>query len=156
MSTGAKVGIGCAVAILFVTILVCGGAITWYFVSWGMYQDFGNEFEQQGYTLTEDTAIDLRRELTGPHAFVAKAVHIRADIQGDVAIAARAGKIEGTIDGDLDFYGLALHIGPNAHITGDVRVRSAQAVRVEGTVDGSITGEWTVLEDMRQQPKEQP
>lgn len=154
-STGARVGIGCLVVFLVVLILTCGGGIAWYFMSWGKYQDFGNEFVQQGYTLIEDTTVAVNDPETGPLAIVAQAVNIMADIDGDVAIAARAAEIRGTIDGDLDFYGLALHIAPGAHITGDIRIRSAKAVQVEGAVDGSITGEWDAFQDNRPPEREE-
>ena len=156
MSTGMKVGIGCAVAIVLAAILVCGGIATWYFYSWGQYQNFAAEFEQQGYTLSENTAISVERPMTGPVVFLGQAVNIETEIDGNVAIAARAANINGTIDGDLDFYGMVLNIDRNARITGEVRVRSANAVNIEGTVEGEVTGQWDVIEDQRGQQPQSP
>lgn len=156
MSTGAKVGIGCGVVILIVLVLICGGALTWHFLSWGKYQEFGSEFEQQGYTLTEETAVDINSPRTGPLVIVGQAVNVNADVEGDLAIAARAANIESTVNGNLDFYGMVLNIGRNAHITGDIRIRSATAVNIEGIVDGTLSGEWTALEDRRRQQPDQP
>ena len=156
MSTGAKVGIGCAATLVILIILICGGGWWWWSATWGPYQEFGDEFEQQGYTRMEGTGIDIERNLTGPHVIVGFGVNIEGDVDGDLAIASYAGNIEGTIDGDLDFYGLVLNIGPNAHITGNIRVRSATAVHIEGRVDGEVTGEWSALDDRRRElPQEQ-
>ena len=156
MSTGAKVGIGCAVTILLVIVLVCGGAITWYFVSWGEYEQFADEFEQRGYTRMSGSGITIERDVSGPLVVIGWGVNVESDVDGALAIAAYGANIEGTVNGDLDFYGFGLNIGPNAHITGDIRIRSAAGVSIEGRVDGEVTGEWRALEDRRRPAREQP
>lgn len=153
MSSGAKIAIGCGATLLLVILLICGGAITWWFVSWGAYEDFGKEFAQQGYTLQNGGGgVSIEQSQTGPIAIVARAVNIEANIDGNVAVASLAANIEGVIDGDLDFYGMALNIGPNGRITGDVRIRSATAVNIEGIIEGDLTGSWRALQDNRRQP----
>ena len=108
-------------------------------------EEFSAEFEAKGYEPVMVQIVDETDPIDSPRVYVAQSVIIRGDVDADLAIMAQTAEIHGTVTGDLDFMGQVLFIKPSAEVTGDIRVKAAQVIQVEGTVDGEITGNYQVL-----------
>ncbi len=145
MSTGAKVGIGCAILGVLLLVLICAGLIFGGY--WGVQQiiKFVEDFEQQGYTLVEGQRLNVTTPVTESTVYTGELLTIDADVTGNLAIAVQSATINGRVEGDIDFVGQELTIGPEAVVTGDVRVRFGQTVTVFGTVEGEISGMYQTL-----------
>ena len=142
MSTGAKVGIGCGVAALLL-ILICGG-ITWFTVRYFINEanKFAADFESRGYVRQSSQVIDVNQALNQPTVFLAQSVRINAPVEGSLAFAVQVAEINANVNGDIDFYGQILTINQGVVISGDVRIKGAQAFNNKGTVQGQVTGSY--------------
>lgn len=143
MSGGVKFGIGCGIVVI---LLVCGGigGVIYWFVS--KMAAFEEEFTSQGYALVEGQVIAVEEPVMEDTLFTGQAVRIESDVQADIAIGAQTADIRSRIDGDVDFLGQSITIHEDAVITGDLRVRFAQAVIINGRVEGEVTGSWQVID----------
>lgn len=143
MSTGAKIGIGCGVTALLL-ILVCGG-ITWYAVRhfMGEARAFAADFESRGYVRQSAQVINISQPLNQPTVFLAQTVSINAPVDGSLAFGVQVAEINANVNGDIDFYGQILKISPGVVVTGDVRIKLAQAFDNKGTVQGQVTGNYS-------------
>ncbi len=93
--------------------------------------------------------IDVPGPVNDPTVYTAQVVRVTGDVNADVAIMAQVVEIYGEVNGDIDFSGQVLHIREGAVIKGDIRVKTAQVVIVEGVVEGKISGSYGALEDRR-------
>lgn len=146
LSTGAKIGIGCGAAALL-TVLACAGLI-YFGIRYVMDEadSFAREFEARGYSRVTGQVITVTQPVNQATTYVGQIVTFRAPVDTHVAVAAQTADVFSTINGDLDFYGQVLTIHPGAVITGDVRIKFAQAVSVAGTVEGEITGSFQTID----------
>jgi len=149
MSKRMKWGVGCGLTAVILIILVCGGIITLGFLGYRWIMEevdaFAAPFEEQGYVRVEGQLIEVNTEIVEPTLYLGQAVKIHTDTQNSIAIACQAAEVYGTVNGDLDFLGQVLMIKPGAVVTGNVNVKFAQSVIVEGTVEGEITGKFQTL-----------
>lgn len=145
MSTGAKVGIGCAVVSVLLIIVICAGLIFGGYWVVRQVTEFVEDFEQQGYTLVEGQSMNVTTPVTESTVYAGEHLMIDADVMGNLAIAVQSATINGRVEGDIDFIGQELVIGPDAVVTGDIRVKFGQVIIVHGTVEGEITGSYQTL-----------
>jgi hypothetical protein len=146
MSTGAKVAVGCGGLILICVAAVCGGL--GYLGLWGMgkVEAYAEEFETKGYKRQSGQVVVVEGPVNEPTVYTAQVVQIPGEVNADIAILAQVSEITGEVNGDIDFTGQVLHIKPGAVVKGDIRIGAAQVVKVEGTVEGEITGDYTVMD----------
>lgn len=144
-----KVLIGCGVVVLLGGVLACGGII--FGVRYGMAQldKLTAEYEAKGYTKVAGQVFEVSASPSTPTVYLGQVLTIKGDIHVDLAAVVQVMEVDAKIDGDLDFMGQLLHIKPNGVITGNVRVKGAQQIVVEGQVLGEITGSYTNLADRR-------
>jgi hypothetical protein len=142
MSTGAKIGIGCGVTALLL-ILICGG-LAWYGYNYFIKQAeaFVSDFESKGYVRTSAQVVDVNQPLSQSTVYFAQVVRVNANVDGNLAFAVQVAEINSTVNGDIDFFGQALKINKGAVVTGDVRVKGAQVVDIQGTVQGQVSGSY--------------
>jgi hypothetical protein len=163
LSGGAKVAIGCgAVAFLFM-VVICGG-IVWM---WAIVLDrapaviqqaeeaalrvmkeaeklamqseaFAERFEAEGYVRVTGQVLAVTQDIEQPTVYTVQVFQLNADSAADLAVAAQVAEIHGRIDGDLHFLGQSLIIHPDAVITGNLHVQTAEVVDNRGTVEGEV------------------
>jgi len=151
-SHGKKIGCGCLIIVL-ILIAVCGGAGWWvYSTFWGPVK----EFQDKGYTLVMEEAIVVTQPVSEPRVYFSGKVTIKADCSADVAIVSGEAEVFNEIHGNLDFFGGALTIHKDAVIHGDLIVKGAGTILIEGEVLGEITGEYGQLIDNRAAPEGTP
>jgi len=143
-----KVLIGCGVGCLVMIVLLVVLLIVLYKVGMSYYNEWVDEFAEQGYRQVMGQTIEVTDPVTEKTLFTAQMVKLIADSQTDVAIIAQGAEVHGRIEGDLHFRGQAITIEPNAVIEGDLEVQ-AQAVVIHGRVLGQITGSYQAIEDNR-------
>jgi hypothetical protein len=130
--------LGCG-GVMFVGLLVCGGLI---FVGtrWGMQQvnEFAQPFENQGYVRQSGQVIQVNQPVTEDTLYVCQVLTITADVDADIAAACQVLEIKANIHGDVDFFGQVLKQHPGSVIDGDLRVKAAQSVELDGEVKGKV------------------
>jgi hypothetical protein len=149
LSTGAKIGIGCAVAAGAVIVLVCAGA--YFGVKWslGKVEAVVEEYQSQGYARVSGQVIDVTQAVRSKTVYFAQVVNLKADSDADLAFVAQTVEIHSTVNGDVGFFGQVITIHPGAVIKGNLNVKAGQIVSVSGTVEGQITGTYQQLDDRR-------
>lgn len=145
MSGVAKVLLGCA-AVAFLFVLLCAGVGAWGY-RWVMNQidEFAQEFESQGYERQTGQVVEVNQSPTKETLYVCQILKIDKDVDVDIAIACQVAEINANIHGDFDFLGQVLKVGSGVVIDGDLRVKRAQVVEVNGEVKGKISGGYGVL-----------
>lgn len=130
---------------LFGLIAVVGLGIWGY--SWGMKQvnQFAAEYEDQGYERVTGQMIDVTSPVDKPHVYTAQVLTIRTDVNADLALMCQVVEIHGTVNGNIDFYGQVLTVKPNAVVNGNINVKAAQMIDVQGTLNGEVTGSYQEL-----------
>lgn len=143
-SKGKKIGIGCGCGCLVVILLV-GGLIFW---AYRMATSFVREFEDQGYALVQvqEMVIEEDDVVQGPVVYFGQEITIDGTIDGDVAAMCQQLTINGTINGDLDLLCQGVTISETGVVTGDITAEAVQLLKVDGTVEGEITGTIQVRE----------
>jgi hypothetical protein len=141
----AAVLLGCGTIILFGLIAAIGLGIWGY--RWGMQQvdQFAAEYEAQGYERVTGQMIEVTSPVDKPQVYTAQLVTIRTDVNADLALMCQVVEIHGTVTGNIDFYGQVLTVKPNAAVHGNINVKAAQVIDVQGTLDGEVTGSYQVL-----------
>jgi hypothetical protein len=149
MSTGAKVVLGCGAVMLLGIIAVCGGVgyLGWW--GWSQVDAFAQEFVAKGYKRQTGQVLVVPGPVEEPTVYTAQVVQIRGEVNADIAIMAQVTEISGTVNGDIDFTGQILHIKQDGVVKGDIRVAAGQVVKIEGVVEGEITGNYGVIQDVR-------
>lgn len=141
--------IGCAglslVAIIGMAVVIGFGIATFKRVLEQEIADFSLPFEAQGFERRTGQVMHIRSDILVPTVLVGQVVEIHADTDADLAVLAQILKVHGTIDGTLTFRGQILEITPGAVITGDLDIRGAQSVQMNGRVDGEVHGTWQVM-----------
>lgn len=147
-----KVLIGCGVAGLLGLIVACGGLI--FALRYGINQvnQLTAEFESKGYAKTAGQVIQVSTSPSTPTVYLCQLLQIKGDINVDIAAVVQVMEVDGRIDGDIDFTGQLLHIKPNAVVTGNIRVKGAQQIIIEGQLLGEITGDYANIDDRRRPP----
>jgi hypothetical protein len=137
--------LGCGTIILFGVIAVVGLGIWGY--SWGMKQldQFATEYEAQGYERVTGQMIDVTSPVDKPQVYTAQVLTIRSDVNADLALMCQVVEIHGTVTGNIDFYGQVLTVKPDAVVNGNINVKGAQMIDVQGTINGEVTGSYQVL-----------
>lgn len=143
-SAGKKIGLGCGCGCLVVILLV-GGLIYW---GYSTVTSFVREYEEQGYALVEVQSMVIAADdvVQGPVLYFGQAVTIDGTIEGDVAAMCAILTINGTINGNLDLLCQAVTISESGVVTGDITAEAVQILKVDGTVEGEITGTIQVRE----------
>ncbi len=143
-STGKKIGIGCGCGCL-VVILIIAGLIYW---GYSTVSAFVTEYTDQGYAIVEVQATVIKADevVQGPVLYLGQSITIDGTIEGDVAAMCQALTINGTINGDLDLLCQAVTITKTGVVTGNVACDMVQLLKVDGTVEGEITGTIQVQE----------
>jgi hypothetical protein len=136
---------GCGTIMLFGLITVVGLGIWGY--RWGMQQvnQFAAEYEAQGYERVTGQVIDVTSPVDKPQVYTAQLVTIRTDVNADLALMCQVVEIHGNVTGNIDFYGQVLTVKPNAVVNGNINVKGAQMIDVQGTINGEVTGSYQVL-----------
>jgi hypothetical protein len=137
--------LGCGTLVCIAGILACSGIV---FLGWKGYtqlDSFAREFERRGYTRAMGQVMDVTDPISKPTVYVAQVVKFKADVHGDLALMAQVVEIEATVHGDIDFLGQVLTVKEGAVVKGDIRVRGAQVINVQGVVEGKITGTYQNL-----------
>ncbi|MBX3375361.1 MAG: hypothetical protein KF817_16160 [Phycisphaeraceae bacterium] len=141
--------IGCAglalVAIIGMAVVVGFGIVTFKRILEQEIADFSLPFEAQGFERRTGQVMHIRSDILVPTVLVGQVVEIHADTDADLAVLAQILKVHGTIDGTLTFRGQILEIASGAVITGDLDIRGAQSVLMNGRVDGEVRGTWQVM-----------
>jgi hypothetical protein len=142
-----KLGLGCGTICILSCLGMCGGGYWWITST---IDEFTQKYEDQGYRKVSGQQLSISDPINEPTVIVAQQLDLDTEVNADIAILAQICEIEGTINGDIDVMGQVIHIKKDAVINGDIRVEWAQVIQVEGTVTGEITGEYTILEDRRE------
>jgi hypothetical protein len=145
LSKGAKIGIGCGVAAGVMIVVVCAGVIVAAIWGFNKVNAFAREFEQKGYVRVQGQVIEVTQPVSTPTVYTCQVVKIKSDVNADVAIMCQVAEVYSTIDGDVEFFGQSLTIRPEAVITGDLKVRGAQVVDIQGRVDGQVSGNYQAI-----------
>ena len=137
--------LGCGTIILLGMIAICGLGIWGY--SWGMKQvdQFAAEYEAKGYERKTGQMMDVTEPVDKPRVYTAQLVTIRSEVNADLALMCQVVEIYGTVNGNIDFFGQMLTIKPGAVVNGNINVKGAQVIAVEGTLNGEVTGSYQVL-----------
>jgi hypothetical protein len=138
--------LGCGGVCLLLLLAVCGGGAYFIRSAYVEAKDFATSFEEQGYQRVSGQVIDERDQVTSPKVYFAQVARVYSDVNADLAFAVQVAEIHGTVDGDIDFYGQVLVIKPGAVVKGNVRVKWAQVVQIEGTVEGEVSGNYQHLQ----------
>lgn len=149
MSGASKVLLGCG-CLGVLGILVCAGAIgvgAWYGIN--AANEFAQPFEEDGYQRVNAQQLTVFKPVESTTVYFGQQVSIKDGSTASLAFACQMVELHGTIEGDVDFLGQVLHIKSDAVVKGDVHVKSAQVVIVEGEVQGEVTGSYQVLDDKR-------
>jgi hypothetical protein len=149
MSGFTKTLLGCG-CLAVLGVLVCAGLIgggAWY--AYNTANRFVQGFESQGYERVTAQQFTESAPVTSKKAYLVQQLIIRDGSRDDLAIAAQIAELHGTFDGDIDFLGQMLQITSDAVVKGDIRVEGAQMIKVDGTVEGEISGNYQVLDDSR-------
>ena len=134
--------IGCA-GVGVLGMLLCGG-LAFFGVRWGMQQmnAFAQEFEDQGYVKKAGQVIVVDQEISEKTVFVGQILTIQEEVDADIAVFCQVLEIKADIHGDVDFFGQVVKVHPGCVIDGDLRVRAAQVVEIDGEVKGEVTGSY--------------
>lgn len=154
LSPGAKVALGCGALLLTCMLACCGGAAYLGWWGWSKVDAFAQEFVAKGYRRQSGQVLVVPGPVDEPTVYTGQVVRIEGEVNADIAIMSQMAEISGEVDGDIDFYGQVLHVQPGAVVKGDIRVKGAQVVTIEGVVDGEITGDYGVLQDLREEVEE--
>ncbi len=149
MSTGVKLVLGCLAVALVCVLAACGGVLYLGWWGWSQIDALGQEFVAKGYRREMGQVITVPGPVNEPTVYTAQVVRVTGEVNADVAFLVQVAEISGQVNGDIDFSGQVLHIQKGAVVKGDIRVKAAQAVVVEGRVEGQITGNYSVLQDRR-------
>ncbi|MBW3598539.1 MAG: polymer-forming cytoskeletal protein [Planctomycetes bacterium] len=156
LSSGGKIAVGCALFLLTCLAACCGGAAYLGWWGWSQVDSFAQDFVARGYRRQTGQVLVVPGPVDEPTVYTGQVVKINGEVNADIAIMSQVAEISGEVDGDIDFYGQVLHIKPDAIVRGDIRVEGAQVVKVEGAVEGEITGDYGVIQDAREGEAETP
>lgn len=153
MSTGAKVGIGCAVVGVILIALCAGGA-------WLAYSQTLGQFTKRGYSLEMGDAFIIDQPMTGSVVYFGQSVMVQAPVDGSIALFGESLIIEDDVTGDVDFmgetmivrtgvtiggniefFGDTLRIEPGATVAGNL-TGTGETLDNQGTVHGTVSGDW--------------
>ena len=97
------------------------------------------QYEEEGFerVISSATTSKTFKENT---MFTGQYLHLDTNCEGDIAIFSQDAVLNGEVKGKVDFFGQRITIGEGAVIHGDVNLKSAQQVNVNGKVKGSLTG----------------
>jgi cytoskeletal protein CcmA (bactofilin family) len=137
--------IGC-IGVMLVCVLLCAG-IGIFGYRWGIKQvnDFAQEYEKQGYQRQAGQAIEVRESPKTDTVYVCQVLKIEGDVDVDLAIMSQVVEVNADIHGDVEFLGQMMKVAKGATIDGDLYVKTAQLVEIEGEVKGKITGSYQEL-----------
>ena len=137
--------LGCGI-VCVVGLLLCGGS-GFFGYRWLVRQaeDFVAPFEEQGYTRVSNSVIEVTAPVKEPHVYLGWVIQIREPVDADVALASLVTEIDSDVNGDIDFFGQILTIKPGAVVRGDIRVKGAQLIQIEGQHEGEVTGNYQQL-----------
>ena len=140
-------GCGC---LMFVGFIALAASAVWLSVlGFQHLDDYSEPFAEKGYRVRRGQMINERQTVEQPTVYTAQIVRIKDGSDGNLAFMCQVVEIQGTVEGDIDFMGQALTIKPDAIVTGDIRVKAGQVVRLDGRVDGEIEGSMQELIDNR-------
>lgn len=145
MPTGIRVLIGCGLFVVAGGVLSCIGVIGIGFWGKGKLDEFAAPFEENGYERVTAQVAQVVDPVEKPTVYTVQILQIESEVDADLAIMAQVVEIKGTINGDIDFYGQILHVAPQGAVNGDIRVKGAQAIVIDGPLDGEISGDWQTL-----------
>jgi hypothetical protein len=103
------------------------------------------EYVAKGYRKEMGQVIQVGQSPETKTVYVCQVLKVTADVDQDMAAVCQMMEVHANIHGDLDFAGQVLVVKPGAVIDGDLRVKNAQSVQIEGEVKGSISGNYMVL-----------
>jgi hypothetical protein len=137
--------LGCG-GVLFVCMLICGGALA-YGIKWGMDQvnAIAGEYENKGYKRHFGQVVEVGQSPTEKTVYVCQLLTVTDDVEVDIAIVSQVAELKANIHGDVDFAGQVLKLEKGCTIDGDLRIKNAQAIEIEGEVKGDITGNYMML-----------
>ena len=142
----AAVLVGCGtVFLLGIVGLGVAGFLGYRWAS-NQVEQFTSEFEEKGYEQVMGQLVEETDPIDSSRVYVAQMVIIRDEVNADLAIMAQSAEIHGTVAGDIDFMGQVLTIKPGAVVKGDIRSKAAQQISVQGSVEGTVTGSYQILE----------
>jgi hypothetical protein len=137
--------LGCG-GLILVCGLVCAGIVAWGY-SWVSQQvaNMTEEFEAKGYKKQMGQVIQVDQSPQEKTVYAAQMLKITEDIDVDIAVVCQMMEIEADIHGDVDFMGQVLKVKSGCVIDGDLRIKNAQVIEIQGEVKGKISGNYMTL-----------
>jgi len=93
-----------------------------------------------GFQEISGHVINMDKPIEGPTRFRCHTLEIEAGAMADIDVEAHVALLSGPIDGRVTFFGHHLAIAEGAVLTGDLTIRRAHTVEIEGQVQGEING----------------
>jgi hypothetical protein len=137
--------LGCA-GVMLVGVLLCGGFGV-YGYRWAINQidQFAEEHEKKGYERQAGQVIEVNESPSTNTVYVCQVLKIQSEVDVDLAIMSQVAEIHADIHGDVEFFGQVLQVDKGVKIEGDLFVKNAQLVEINGEVTGKITGNYQQL-----------
>jgi hypothetical protein len=137
--------IGCG-GFLLLMVVLCGGVSiwTWRWVSQQVAQ-VTQEFEAKGYAKQIGQVIEVKNSPANNTVYACQVLKITENVNVNIAAVCQIMEVEANIHGDVDFLGQVLKVHSGCVIDGDLRVKNAQVVEINGEVKGKVSGNYMVL-----------
>jgi hypothetical protein len=137
--------IGCG-GLILVSLLLCAGVSFWAF-SWVNKQvsQVTEEFEAKGYEKQMAQVITVNESPAKDTVYASQVLKINKDVDVDIAVVCQVMEVHANIHGDVDFLGQVMKVDSGCVIDGDLRIKNAQVVEINGEVKGKISGSYMVL-----------